>query len=568
MDHRGGLHAEARSNLRFISPRSSRNAHQFREISLFFLRVLVCTALLPSVCPAETREAKELSALEPKVVYLCERARFGASEEMRSYWRALSDPSLETVNLVALLKSSDPKIRSLAIFALDRRYDPRLLAKIAPLQSDQTLSYRCPMLADQRLPPDKPQTWPSQPQTVGDLAGEVVHRYLKVSGSHSFSDYWAEYKGRDYSAVWFILELRRAWDPFNHTGSGIDAIRREVALVPSPDRQWTILCLGTLSSPNRVTYPYSEDDVLRAAAELGHDRLIQLIEGRIESTDPAFAAPKDSSLYHPYWERLQAMQIFVLSHAKNLLRSSDVDVLLQFPRSDALNKNSWELSYGEWWPIAAASVKGERSTTILDEAQKRWPESANISLVRWRIEGPLSFPDILHWFNHPGRNAQGDGPQEALTLAIQRARPNRYYEPLVRSILTSSHRLSIDGEAMYRFAALAQDWKVDFGAQFVDWIYAQPPDAHPELMGPPRELVVRVSGVAKKLIQDQRFLRADAQLLYDIEQSVVGNLNLSRSESVRLGQLISKIDLRYPEQTTQSDRAEIRILLRKGISDN
>lgn len=554
--------------MHLIEPRSSGNGHQFREISPSLLLMLVCTALLPSSCPAETREAKELSALEPKVVYLCEGSRFEASGEMRSYWRALTDPSLETVNLVALLKSPDPKIRSLAIFALDRRYDPRLLAEIAPLQSDQTPSYRCPMLADQRLPPDKPESWPSQPQTVGDLAGEVVHRYLEVSGDQSFSNYWARYKGRDYSAVWFILELRRAWDPFDQADSGIDAIRREVALVPSPDRQWTILCLGTLSSPNRVTYPYSEDEVLRTAAELAHDRLIQLIEGRIRSTDPAFAPPQDSSSYNPYWERLQAMQIFVLSHAKTLLRSSDADVLLQFPRSDAMNKNSWELSYGEWWPIAAAGVKPERSTEILDEAQKRWPESANIPLARWRIQGPPSLPDVLDWFNQPRRNAQGDGSQEALTLAVQRARPNRYYEPLVRSILTSSHRLSIDGEAMYRFAALAQDWKVDFAEQFVDWIYTQPPDAHPELMGAPRELVVRVSGVAKKLVQDQRFLRSDAQLLYDIEQSLVGNLNLSRPESVRLGQLILKIDLRNPEQTTESDRAEIRVLLRKGIRDH
>jgi HEAT repeat protein len=44
----------------------------------------------------------------------------------------LSDPSLDTANLVALLKSPDPKILSLAIFALGRKNDPHLLAEIAP----------------------------------------------------------------------------------------------------------------------------------------------------------------------------------------------------------------------------------------------------------------------------------------------------------------------------------------------------------------------------------------------------------------------------------------------------
>ncbi len=528
---------------------------------------LVCSALLPtSSCSAETPEAKELSALEPKVVYLCEYAHSDATQEMRSFWRALSDPSLNTLNLVALLKSPDPKIRSLAIFALGHKYDPRLLAEIAPLQSDHAPSYRCPIPVDWH-PPGKPETWPSQPMTVGDLAGEVVHRYLEVSGDKSFSEYWAKYKDRSYSAAWFILELRRAWDPFDPAHSGIDEIRSEIAHMPSPDRQWTVLCLGTLSNPNRVTYPYSEDDLLLASAELGHDRLIQLTEGQIQSTDPAFAAPKDPSSYRPYWERLQAMQIFVLSHAKVLLRSSDADGLLQFRHPSGTEENFRELSYGEWWPIAAASVRPERSTEILDKAEKRWSESANIPLSRWRIQGPASLPSILRWFYQPRWKTYGYGPQEALALAMEHARPNRSYQPLVKSILASDRRLSIDGAAMYRFASLAHDWKADFDSLFADWIYAQPPDPHPESWDRPRRLVVEVSGVAKTLVQDQRFLGADAQLLYSIEQNLVGNLNLSRSESARLGQLISNIDLKNPQKTTESDRAEIRMLLRRAVID-
>jgi hypothetical protein len=553
--------------LRMVRLETSRRALCIWTRSLR-LSLLVCFGILfPAASLAETREAEELSALESKVVYLCEYARFGSSKQMRSYWTALADPSLNTANLVALLKNRDPKIRSLAIYALDRKDNPHLLAEIAPLQSDRAPSYRCPIPVDQPLPPDKPETWPSQPQTVGDLAGEVIHRYLEVSGYSNFSDYWAQYRDRDYSAGWFILKLRRAWDPFDPAHSGLDTIRREITLLPSPDRQWAVLCLGTISSPNRVIYPYSEAEVLRASTELGHDALIHLLDGQIQSTDPALAAPAESTHHDPYREWLQAMQTFVLLHARDLLRSSDADLLLQRAAPEREVKNSWESTYRVWWPIAAAGLKPERATAILDEAEKRWPESADIPLARWRIQGLASLPRVLRWFYQSRWRPYGDGPQETLALAIQRARPNRSYEPLVRLILTSKRRLHIEGAAMYQFAALARDWKADFDSQFVDWIYAQPPDAHPELMGPPRGLVVRVSGVSRKLVQDERLLKADAQLLYDIDQSLVGNLTLSRSESVRLDQLILKIDLRKPQNTPESDREEIRTLLRQAVGD-
>jgi hypothetical protein len=60
------------------------------------------------------------------------------------------------------------------------------------------------------------------------------------------------------------------------------------------------------------------------------------------------------------------MQIFVLSHAKVFLRSSDSDGLLQFRHATGTEENFRELSYGEWWPIAAASVRPARLTEILD----------------------------------------------------------------------------------------------------------------------------------------------------------------------------------------------------------
>jgi hypothetical protein len=324
-----------------------------------------------------------------------------------------------------------------------------------------------------------------------------------------------------------------------------------------------------MSSPNNVTYPYSENDLLHAASELSHDALIGLLEGRIQSSDPALAARTTPAHYEPYWGWLRAVQNFVLLHAKDLLQSSDADPLLHLASPESETKNSAESGYRQWWLIAAASLRPRSSTAILDEAEKRWPESPDVPLARWRVQGPASLPSILHWFyqSPPWKN-RGYGPQESLALAIERARPNRSYEPLVRSILTSDRRLNISGPATYRFASLTRDWHANFDSLFIDWIYAQPPDAHPELMAPPRGLVVRVSGLSRKLVQDPRFLKADAQLLYDVEQSLVGTLNLNHSEADRLGHLILKIDLKNPQNTSESDRTEIRKLLRQAVREH
>jgi hypothetical protein len=68
--------------------------------------------------------------LEPKVVFFCDFAtNIPASPKSLSSWKALQDPSLDTGNLIRLLKSQDPKIRSLAIFALDHKNDPSVLPR-------------------------------------------------------------------------------------------------------------------------------------------------------------------------------------------------------------------------------------------------------------------------------------------------------------------------------------------------------------------------------------------------------------------------------------------------------
>jgi hypothetical protein len=77
----------------------------------------------------------------------------------------------------------------------------------------------------------------------------------------------------------------------------MDVLRHEISQLPSPDRQWTVLWLGTLPNSNKVVRPYAEDDLLRNAAELGHEALLQLLSGPLPIDGPGPARTKRSRVH-------------------------------------------------------------------------------------------------------------------------------------------------------------------------------------------------------------------------------------------------------------------------------
>jgi len=176
-------------------------------------------------------------------------------------------------------------------------------------------------------------------------------------------------------------------------------------------------------------------------------------------------------------------------------------------------------------------------------------------MPRWRIRGPEALPAILRWFY---RSAE---TQQRLSWAILVDESKGRYKPLVEGILASPDRLRITPEAMEQFALLANEWKTNFDDAFVDWVFAQPPDPNPYGMAPPRGIVLSTSGVARKLIADPRFLKADSQLLY---QCRLPYSNLTRPQARRLYELISGIDPQNPQNTAEATLQEIRNLLRQG----
>ena len=341
-------------------------------------------------CSPVTPEAQALSALAPKVVFLCDFATyFHPSAQSQSAWKALADPSLERGNLIQLLKSPDPKIRSLAVFALDRKNEPSVLPAIALLQSDTSTSYSCPAPYAGPLPPDRPDTWPQESRTVGDLAREVVSRYLQESGYTSFSDYWKDHQHRSYSVSWFAMRLRHVWGPSDPDRAGIDGLRREITRLPAPDRQWTILWLGTLPSPNDVARPYTPDQLVSTASELSHEAMLQLLNGQIQSVDPDLRVRKDSI----YSLSLQALQTFVLKHSPQLLAVTDRDFLIQE-----------RFGHSVWYAVGAAQLDRSKASSILHAAFQRLNgrmddyNRAVLVMALWNLEGHRETPFIIDWF--------------------------------------------------------------------------------------------------------------------------------------------------------------------------
>lgn len=169
----------------------------------------------------------------------------------------------------------------------------------------------------------------------------------------------------------------------------MDVLRREISQLASPDRQWTALWLGTLPNPNKVVRPYTEDELLRNATELGHDTLLQLLSGHFQSADPDLRVRQDTV----YSESLQALQTFVLKHSRQLLSEDDRDFLLQD-----------KFAHSVWYPIGASQLDRKNAAKILHAAYERfdgkWDDysRAVLAMALWNLEGTRETGFVLDWF--------------------------------------------------------------------------------------------------------------------------------------------------------------------------
>ncbi len=458
-------------------------------------------------------------------------------------YRSLMHANHPVAFLIALLKDPDPKIRTLAAAALVANGDPRLQRYLGPLLDDQSRTFD--QLTELEMDIYVPPT--SGPQTVATAVLRLVEKHNK----EDFDRYWAIHGGREYCAGWFLWQFRNK--EFQQLA------KLHLRDVPSPDRELITLWLGRRDRDQPRWF--SDAELLAAAKRLGRENVLAVLRHQPPTSDP------EISLGEAYWDGSApgygGMIDFLLSHASELLDRTDSDTLIALEDAERGKRELNLPRYGELWHIAAASLRPKNAEAILIAAEERWPKSGKLQLARWDINGQAALPGVLQRF-YSSPEAQNE-IADAIYKSDYETEPSHPYKPLVETILRDERMVKINGQAMYSFASKVRDWKANYDRQFVDWVYAQPPDPHMNLAVPPRRTVVQVSGVASALVRDPRFLQADDQLLFVVQQCDLGWKRLSRQKSARLSQLILKIDLTKPGSTPEAALEEIRALLREDV---
>jgi hypothetical protein len=418
---------------------------------------------------AQTPEEQSLVALAPQVKSVCaadvvlrrKTPLFIADPDYGHHMEALANPSFRFDNLLPLLLHSDPKVRTLAIIALYDHGDAKMLPAIAALADDQSPSYSCPvalaLTAGMRVDP-----WPMREQKVGEFASAVVNEYLKAAGFHygiqprpnypGFAGYWAARKDRPYSASWFEVRAEYA------DSGALQAIRKEIAALPDPDRHWELLWVATrkLATGGQLSGLASEAELLDACKQLGRERLLQMLAGHVASTDP------DLQLRYNKTSPYRSMVLFVLWHSDQLLKSEDAATLLQ-RQDEAFAETptgAVDPFVTPWWAIGAAQLDHPRAPRILHDAMTHFQgkyqgyDRAKIAVALWRLAGSSETKYLLDWF-YSEPPCCGTTPRDEFLTSVATAPHGRQ---LLAALVRDDRFDTLDWSSLDQLASILDGW--------------------------------------------------------------------------------------------------------------
>ena len=358
---------------------------------------------------ATTKEAFEQTAAQLKFLaagdLLYDRFpdRFNPREDLEAHNKIVADlfARLDSFDdLVPLLKHADPKVRTLAIAALNRKEDPKLLPLLVPLCDDTAATFPHPGLVAM-IPGMEKDITPLEPQTVADLPKAILKQYLTAAGYDSAKDfdaYWRVRKDRPFCASWFKIQLDRATQRTVPVPAlrapQLQALRDRIDRLPNQDGAWTLLYL---SIPDHLLYDQAAS--LVAAKSVGPQALLEALRGRCTSTDPDL---------HPRIggdDPVNPINLWILKHAKDLLQPQHADVLLDLEIGPHEFAHPFRPMHTPWYAIAAASLAPARSKDILTEAFKRFPHEgytdawarADLAAAQWRLQGLSSASEVIDW---------------------------------------------------------------------------------------------------------------------------------------------------------------------------
>ena len=321
--------------------------------------------------------------------------------------RALSG---DRAALAALLKHADPKIRTLALSAIFQREDGRDLPLIATLINDSAETF--PALQESMSSVGGSPIEPTQ--SVAHVAqamlafwgvlrdGRQVGMFgregeLAGLSTSDFAEYWKKYEGREHSASWFAVKMKRATrrtTPIQpEYRADIQRVVDEIRALPMPTRSWTqlyVLCPDSwfLDSSSRLA---TDEELITSAKALGQETLLRFLQRLPVTDDPDLRTDKAN-------DALQPIKNFILYHAGELLRPEDADALLACEKSERTKSGVSPV-----WSIGAASVQPARAGEILRAALARETRSyvdaaGQLAGAMWRIRGAEEIDFLADWF--------------------------------------------------------------------------------------------------------------------------------------------------------------------------
>ncbi len=439
--------------------------------------------------------------------------------EQKQLPSTLNSLSGEHDALLALLVHPNPKVRTLALGALFEREDPKDLPAIASLIGDSAPTLPLLHMAATSQGGELPLADFEEPQTVGQVAKEMVCFYLaaakidvpslrkdpfvltlvdssKLTGA--FKDYWTLRANRDHCASWYLVKFERATrdsDPVlieNRTDT--NRVLAEMRLLPSAERAWTELYVltGTFSSTafasdNSIQPLTDEGDRVAALKAVGPEAILHFLQ-RVKVTDDPDLLFDDNAIRNVYRkDQFLAMAQFILQHAPSLLRTDDTNAVT------ALAEAPPEKQQGDsaLWLAAGAALMAEHNPTqaaaMLKTDLKKYPftsstaggQQAKLMAELWRSRGSAENDTLVAWFYEAavhtyGENDPSNGPVNFLREIALSPRPDT--RELITALVNSPHFQLTDWAILKELLSLAATVQ---GGALVDQrtIYAYQPNS-------------------------------------------------------------------------------------------
>jgi hypothetical protein len=350
---------------------------------------------------------------------------FAAEQEQVRLVKELGTWTDDRDALAALLKHADPKGRTLALGALFLREDGRDLPLIASLINDPAPTFPNLHASMNSRPGPPAMSEVESPQTVGEVAQAMLaycgvpHDDRQVGigyggldkrtgiTTNDFADYWKKYEGREYSASWFAVKMKRATrltDPIPQEAQpDIERVLAQMKSLPMPDCVWTRLY---------VMAP-GDNELLAATKNLGPATLMRFLQRQKISDDPDLLMDKNNGQF-------DQISRFILGNADQLLRPEDADALLACEKVERDGSG-----VNPAWFIGAALVQPARASEILRGALAETAQS-QLAGTLWRIRGAAELDFLVNWLYSvlPTAIEPWHQPEEFLRTVQGAARPD------------------------------------------------------------------------------------------------------------------------------------------------